>query len=171
MSEIAADVGIKKPSIYAHFRNKDDLFLSLIPVVIDQELDHAKTLLKGGELILEQLYTYLTDIQVRYESSHTVEFWLRSLFMPPAHLYAEVMDPLHSFMSELESIIRSAFENSGLIPNHCELEADTLTITFMSMVDSLQSELLYGGSAKYQRRLDALWLMFRSATRPSGHTG
>lgn len=165
MSEIAADVGIKKPSIYTHFRNKDDLFLSLIPVVITQELEHAKSMIKGGEAIREQLFGYLNDIQLRYEKSHTVEFWLRNLFMPPAHLYADVMAPLHNFMSELESIICKAIDDSTLIPNDCQLDAGTIAVSYMSMVDSLQSELLYGGAEKYKRRLKALWLFFLAATK------
>ncbi|MEB6377748.1 TetR/AcrR family transcriptional regulator [Leclercia adecarboxylata] len=167
MSEIAADVGIKKPSIYAHFRNKDELFLSLIPMIIDQELEHTKSMIKGGEFIHEQLFGYLTDIQTRYEKSHTVEFWLRNLFMPPAHLYTDVMAPLHSFMDDLENIIKTAIANSPLVMNDRQLDAGTLTISYMSMVDSLQSELLYGGADKYQRRLEALWLFFLAATKPS----
>ncbi len=165
MNEIASDVGIKKPSIYAHFRNKDELFLSLIPLVIDKELEHARQIIKGGDDIKLQLLSYLKAIQERYERSHSVGFWLRNLFMPPTHLYEDVMTPLHNFMDELENIIRMAISQSPLITSpSVALNVETFTLTFMSMIDSLQSELLYGGPEKYQRRLEAIWAIFEAAT-------
>lgn len=167
MSEIANDVGIKKPSIYAHFRNKDELFLSLIPLVIEKELEHARHALRGGADIKLQMKLYLKGIQERYEQSHSVGFWLRNLFMPPTHLYDAVMAPLHAFMDELENIIRLAIEQSPLSADSTSLDVETLTLTFMSMIDSLQSELLYGGPEKYRRRLDAVWAVFEAATRGS----
>lgn len=167
MNEIASDVGIKKPSIYAHFRNKDELFLSLIPLVIDKELEHARKTLKGGVDIKPQMLFYLKGIQERYEQSNSVGFLLRNLFMPPAHLYKAIMTPLHAFMDELENIIRMAITQSSLMSPTVPLNAETLTITFMSMIDSLQSELLYGGPEKYYRRLEAVWSVFETATRSS----
>lgn len=165
MNEIARDVGIKKPSIYAHFRNKDDLFLSLIPLVIGKELEHARNTLRGGVDIKLQMLLYLKGIQERYEQSNSVGFLLRNLFMPPAHLYEAIMTPLHAFMDELENIIRMAITQSPFMSPTAPLDAETLTITFMSVIDSLQSELLYGGPEKYQRRLEAIWSVFEAATR------
>lgn len=167
MSEIASDVGIKKPSIYAHFRNKDELFLSLIPLIIEKELEHARHALRGGVDIKLQMHGYLKGIQERYEQSHSVGFWLRNLFMPPTHLYDAVMAPLHAFMDELENIIRMAIDCSPLKSESTALDTEALTLTYMSMIDSLQSELLYGGPEKYRRRLDAVWAVFEAATRCS----
>ena len=110
MNEIAADVGIKKPSVYAHFRNKDELFLSLIPKIVDDELNHARQVLQGGDEIKQQLRAYLEGIQERFEQSHQVRFWIRTLFAPPVHLYDVVMEPMHVFMEDLESIIHQALE-------------------------------------------------------------
>lgn len=165
MSEIASDVGIKKPSIYAHFRNKDELFLSLVPLIINKELEYARTTIRGGDEIQSQLLAYLKGIQERSEESHSVGFWIRNLFMPPTHLYEEVMEPLHAFMDELENIISMAIVQSPLISASSDLSAETLTLTFMSMIDSLQSELLYGGQEKYRLRLEAIWAVFEIATR------
>lgn len=163
MNEIAADVGIKKPSVYAHFRNKDELFLSLIPLIIEAELDHARTTLRGGQDVKQQLLAYLNSIQHRFDSSHRVRFWIRILFAPPLHLYDAVMDPMHAFMDGLEDIIRQALQASPLVPNGNRLGADVLAMTCMSMIDSLQSELLFGGAKKYRRRLDAVWAVFEAA--------
>ncbi|QLF93392.1 TetR/AcrR family transcriptional regulator [Pseudomonas sp. ABC1] len=162
MSEIASDVGIKKPSIYAHFRNKDELYLSLIPLLINAELEHARRSLQGGEQVLAHLHEHLRGIRQRYEGSHHVAFWVKALLAPPLHIYDVVMEPMHVFMDELEAIIREAIEDSPLAGR---LSAATLAIAYMAMIDALHSELVYGGVAKYERRLDALWQVFEAALK------
>lgn len=163
MNEIAADVGIKKPSVYAHFRNKDELFLSLIPLIIESELKHARSVFQGGEDIREQLLAYFQGVRERFEGSPQVRFWIRILFTPPVHLYDEVMQPMHVFMDDLEDIIRQAIKNSPLA--EAALDVETQVIACMAMIDSLQSELLFGGVRKYQRRLVAVWEVFEAALR------
>lgn len=163
MNEIATDVGIKKPSIYAHFRSKDELLLSLVPLLIAEELEHARTTLVGGSDTKQQLLTYLESIHARFNISHRGQFWLRLLFSPPVHLYDEVMEPMHGFMAEFEGIITEALQNSPLVSNRNQFSAETLAINYMSLVDCLQSELLFGGVDKYKRRLKANWLLFEVA--------
>ena len=170
MNEIAADVGIKKPSVYAHFRNKDELFLNLIPKIVDDELNHARQVLQGGDGIKQQLRAYLEGIQERFEQSHQVRFWIRTLFAPPVHLYDVVMQPMHVFMEDLENIIRQALAQSPLAnQENTGLSVDTLAMTYMALIDSLQSELLFGGAHKYKRRLESVWIVFEKAM--FGHQG
>lgn len=161
MNEIAADVGIKKPSVYAHFRNKDELFMSLIPLMIESELTHARSVFQGGEAIRAQLLAYFHGIQERFDGSPQVRFWMRILFSPPVHLYEQVMQPMHIFMDDLEDIIRQAVGNSPLAS--APLEVETQVIACMAMIESLQSELLFGGARKYRRRLTAIWTVFEAA--------
>ncbi|HRN62165.1 MAG TPA: helix-turn-helix domain-containing protein [Gammaproteobacteria bacterium] len=167
MNEIAADVGIRKPSVYAHFRNKDELFLSLIPQLIEAELEHARTVLVAGGDARQPLLAYLKSIQTRFESSHRVEFWVRMLFAPPYHLHDVVMAPMHAFMDELEGIIRKLLKGSSLVPNAGGLGVEVLTAAYMGMIDSLHSELLFGGAKRYQRRLKASWAVFEAGVAPA----
>ena len=103
MNEIATDVGIKKPSIYAHFRSKDELLLSLVPLLIEAELEYAQTTLVGGPDTKQQLLAYLESIQERFATSHRVQLWLRILFSQPVHLYDEFMEQKHGYNADLES--------------------------------------------------------------------
>jgi hypothetical protein len=73
------------------------------------------------------------------------------------------MEPMHGFIEDLESIVKKAQQNSPLIHNNNQLSVETLTINYMSMVDCLQSELLFGGVDKYKRRLKANWMLFEIA--------
>lgn len=164
LEEIATDVGIKKPSIYAHFRSKDDLYLSLIPLMISAELDYARSSFDGTKPVRKQILAYLQSIQSRYEESARVQFWMRALYTPPGHLYEQVMAPMHVFMDELEVVLKVAIQRSDLVPNTHKLSTDTLVKTCMGMIDSLQVELTYGGPEKFKRRLKALWAVFEAVT-------
>lgn len=166
MNEIAADVGIKKPSVYAHFRSKDELLLSIIPLVIEAELEHARVTLRGGGDTKQQLLAYVKGIQKRFDSSYRVQFWLRIFYAPPAHLYDAVIAPMHMYVDELERIIHKALQTSPLVPNANRLSAHVLARAYMGMIDSLQSELLFGGAKKYQRRLSSVWAVFDIALSP-----
>jgi AcrR family transcriptional regulator len=165
MNEIAADAGLKKPSLYGHFRNKDELYLSLVPLLIESELAFARSAIRGGKTVRKQLHGYLNGIRKRYEASHAVQFWVGALVHPPAHINDQVILPMHAFMDELESIIAQAIEHSELASNTAGLSCQDLARTVMSMIDSLQSELIYGGPAKFRRRLASVWAVFEAATR------
>lgn len=156
LNEIATDVGIKKPSIYAHFKNKDELYLSLIPIMIDEELGYAKTVLQGGQQLRQQLSDYLVSIEQRFNSSYAVQFWMNALISPPVHLYDQVIEPMHVFMAELEQLFTQVIRDSGINPTPHTLEPQILARVCMSFVDALQSELIYGGKEKFRLRLDAI---------------
>ncbi|KQX03202.1 TetR/AcrR family transcriptional regulator [Acinetobacter sp. ULE_I001] len=153
MNEIAEDVGIKKPSIYAHFKNKDDLYLSLIPIMINHELTYAKNTLTGGENFHQQLCAYFCSIGERFDASYDVQFWMNALINPPQHIYDQVIDPMHIFMDDLENIFKNVFPEN--IENK-KFDSTTLARLCMCFVDALQSELIYGGKDKYKKRLDAI---------------
>ena len=164
LAEIAGDVGIKKPSIYAHFRNKDELYLSLIPLMVEAELDFARSVFGSSKPVKKRIYSYLQSIHTRYETSFRVQFWMRALYTPPGHLHDQVMAQMHVFMDELEAIIHSAIAPSDLLTNAQGLSGAVLVKTCMALIDSLQVELTYGGAKKFKQRLQALWAVFEAAT-------
>lgn len=156
MNEIATDVGIKKPSIYAHFKNKDELYLSLIPLMISSELVYAKSVFSHEQPFQQQLRGYLNSIEARFDASYDVQFWMNALINPPKHIYAQVLEPMHVFMDELEAIFTDAAKQFVMQQPVVKLPPDALARICMSFVDALQSELIYGGKVKYNKRLTAL---------------
>lgn len=165
MNEIANDVGIKKASIYAHFSSKDDLFLSLLPILVEEEYQYIQTMISGGEGIESQLLTYLTNINTRFEESYHMRFWLRILFAPPVHLHDEVVMLMRQLMDDIEQWIEAAIAASPLAHSPRNLDVKTLTLSYMAMMDSLHTELLFAGPEKYQTRLSAVWHLFETAIR------
>lgn len=165
MNEIASDVGIKKASIYAHFSSKDDLFLSLLPILMEEEYQYIQAMISGGDQIESQLLGYLTNINIRFEESYHMRFWLRILFAPPVHLHDEVVTLMRQLMDDIELWIEAAIAASPLANSSGNLGVKTLTSSYVAMIDSLHTELLFAGPEKYQTRLTAVWHLFATAIK------
>jgi len=159
LAQIAGDAGIKKPSIYAHFRSKEALFLSLIAPTTERELTYARQNLQDGSPSVASLRRYLEDIGTRFETTPHMRFWLRLLFLPPHSLYQPVSEAMHDYMTAIEALISETFMQLPV----GALAAETLACAYLGIIDSLQAELLYGGKEKYRKRLDALWQLFTVA--------
>lgn len=159
MNEIAADVGIKKPSLYAHFRNKEELFIELIQLMIESEFNQAKAIFNNGEAAKQQLYAYLHSLDQRFESSDQVRFWVRVLYAPPVHLYEDVSRPMKIFMKDLEELVRQTMQRA-ITSEKSRFSAETLTQNYMAIIDSLHCELIYHGVIKYRALLAEIWSVF-----------
>lgn len=161
LSAISAEVGIRKSSIYAHFKSKDDLYLQIVDQVISEEIAGARAALLNDAPLEARLDAYLASIRVRYQGTANMRFWLRAFYLPPEHLMDTVLPALHAFMDSMEAIMTETFvgEAPRYAPPH------TLGVAFLAIVDSLQAELLWGGLEKFERRRQALWLMFSTALR------
>ena len=158
LSQIAGDVGIKAPSIYAHFKNKEQLFLGLLPVAIEHEIDYMRQSLSADGDPAERLFRFLKEIETRGESSPHALFLLRMAYIPPPDLAAAaaVKPFTDEYMDAMERLICGIFRD---IPRG-KLATGTLAGAYLGIIDSLQAEILYGGKTRFRKRLKALWAVF-----------
>ena len=159
LAQIASDVGIKPPSIYAHFKNKEELFISLVEPAVAAELAYVREALSekdGGEKMLAD---FLRGMERRFESGSMLKFLLHSVYLTPGQVSAEVDKSLKRYMNGLDKIMRDVFQ--FLPPGR--LPPETLAVAYAGIVDSLQAEILYGGKKRFRKRLEALWAVFRLA--------
>lgn len=161
LAQIAGDVGIKTPSIYAHFKGKDELFLSLIPPVSANELRLTREALSGASPLPGRLHAYLENLGERFESTPHMRFLLHAAYMPPVHLLARVKRDMDAHMSKHTEIVAEVF--SGI--TNVQLSADTLATAYVGIIDSLQSEMIYIGKENFRKRLAAMWAVFQLALR------
>lgn len=163
LRNIAEDIGIKKPSIYAHFRSKDDLFLQLMDREFKRELAETRLLIEdkqSGRSAEERLRIYIhrqCDSYIRDEKS---KFIFRSSYFPPQALYEEVMSICNPFLYESERLLVRFLQDCkqrGELPN---IDPEQTAIAFMVLVDGLNTELIYNGLERFQQRFEAAWQVF-----------
>ncbi|WP_152396284.1 TetR/AcrR family transcriptional regulator [Paenibacillus guangzhouensis] len=162
LSQIAEDVGIKKPSIYAHFKGKEDLFLHVLDEVLHEEYqaliqymhDHQQDSLE------ERLYGVLAYQLKRYEQSEAAKFLLRVSFIPPKNLCDQVSKKIYAHLDQWEQALVQTIQSSCDLGELRGIGADHAASAFLCLSDGLQIELLYSGQERYNRRLKASWKVF-----------
>ncbi|MFA1711154.1 TetR/AcrR family transcriptional regulator [Peribacillus frigoritolerans] len=163
LSQIAEEVGMKKQSIYAHFKGKDDLFLQVLRDAKETELSSklqyfSKVDSKNPE---KDLYGFLQLVIDLFQKNEHIKFWLRMSFFPPAHLEKEIGQEVIDIEEKVQAILECKFHdwiNAKLIVEH---EAITPTYAFLGVVDSILLELVYGNDEKRLKdKLAASWKVF-----------
>lgn len=154
MAMIAETVGIKKQSIYTHFKNKDALFLAVCEECITQEMHFIQTIIEAQQ-DYKQLFTAYIK---RYQENEETKFWLRMMFFPPQHLYTEVMDGVYRYLDATEELVIEMFTLSAKVTK--EVPPTTLAQAYLAMLDSIFVELLYSDVTRAERRLEAIYTIF-----------
>ena len=88
LAHIAEEAGMKKQSLYFHFKNKDDLLLQVNTKVIEEEINFLQLFFsKNIDLSLKDtLYFLLLDYKRRYLTNDNNGFMFLLTFIPPDSL-------------------------------------------------------------------------------------
>ncbi|KSU81155.1 transcriptional regulator, TetR family [Fictibacillus enclensis] len=165
LAMIAADVGIKKPSIYAHFKNKDELFLAVTEEAVQNEWKQAVDYIKkGGQSFKEKLYGYLKLQKESYEQDERAKFWLRTSFFPPEHLQQQITEYVYRYLDQMEDLLLQEFvEAKAQHPEMQNLDIKQAAKAYIALLDGVFVEMLYGGSDRAEERLQSSWYMYERA--------
>lgn len=109
MNKIAKGVNIRKPSLYAHFESKDELFLSIFQDLTDEYYSCLKQWSKeAGKLSVEEALFFLFEQYINYftENPEKSSFWNRALFFTPSRLYDQIYQTIHSIETEFQENLR-----------------------------------------------------------------
>lgn len=163
MAQIADDVGIKKQSIYTHFKGKDELFLQVCSDVFANELSLVSNFIESNtsRSIENFLFEFLLHYKERYEKNDNTKFWLRISFFPPTHLYEQVMKYVYAYLDKLEELLVPVMDKAmveGEISS--TIGAERATTAFLGVLDGILVEMLYGGPERMIKRLDASWYLY-----------
>lgn len=159
---IADEVGIKKPSIYAHFSGKEDLFLHTLEYAFDEVRRHTLEYFRDyAHLPLEErLRGLLVWFEQEYQDHASARLMLRNCYYPPPELYSRVMDLVYPFLDGMERAMSRLLQRAireGEVPS---IPAEQAAIAFMTFLDGITVEIIYGSSRRYKRRMDAAWPVF-----------
>ncbi|MEK3733134.1 MULTISPECIES: TetR/AcrR family transcriptional regulator [Paenibacillus] len=165
LKSIADDCGIKKPSIYAHFSSKEHLFLQVLQDVFEQQERKIDAFFAScaDQPLEEQLRGFLDSRQAAYELDDETRFFLRMSFFPPSSLYVEVMEEMvYPFIGRQEDMV------TRLLDKGCPAHGDIIhhsrqaAIAYITLLDGIYVEILYGGKDRTARRIAAVWPVYWS---------
>ncbi|RTE09136.1 TetR/AcrR family transcriptional regulator [Paenibacillus whitsoniae] len=163
LADIAEEVGIKKQSIYTHFKGKDELFLALLYDALAKELSFVTSYLDRNKArsVEALLYGFLNEYQICYETNDNTKFYLRTAFFPPAHLYEEIVKEGYRYLDTVEALLVTVFDQAKASASiHAGVGSEAAAAAFLSVLDGIFVELLFGGSERATKRLEASWLVY-----------
>ncbi|MFE4240271.1 TetR/AcrR family transcriptional regulator [Peribacillus butanolivorans] len=163
LSQIAEDVGIKKQSIYAHFKGKDDLFLSVLKDAKEMELsfyvEYFNIMKKSDPE--KMLYGFLEEMIKMFQEVESLKFWLRMGFFPPTHLYNEIQKETDDLQVQQEALMEKIFGTWISVGVLNSVDARTLTLAYSGVIVAIMVELVYADNPdRVAEKLAASWTIF-----------
>ncbi|MEI2466546.1 TetR/AcrR family transcriptional regulator [Niallia taxi] len=158
LDDIVAGIGIKKQSVYSHFKHKEDIFLQVMKDVVDEEISFLKNFFqerKQAELE-EVLFQLLVKYKERYlhREDKNIQFLLRMAFIPPYHLRDFVIDQFNFYNHNLEQHLLEVFVKATNI----HVSAEEGTVSFLNFLDGILVELIYANNVDI--RLNISWKIY-----------
>jgi len=163
LSQIAADVGIRTPSIYAHFKSKESLFFGVFSDVAQQEWKSVADVLsrQDDEPLEERLLDVIAHFKERFDGDGAMKFWMRMMFFPPASLQKNILDSMYDeYLDKIEESLVAVFLQASPRGEENQEQAKQAATAFLCLLDGLLVELMYGGKDRFSKRLNAAWAIF-----------
>ncbi|WP_226585020.1 TetR/AcrR family transcriptional regulator [Halobacillus litoralis] len=162
LANIAEAVGIKKPSLYNHFKNKESIFLHVLSLVTDREKEywHSYPQQLEEKTIQEQLHHIYRSYLDRM--AHTTEgmFFKRVTFFPPEEFISEVKKAFLFMEDQMTEVIRPVLEQGKKHEVIRPFSTDTLTSAFYTLMDGLFLEENFYDYDVFEQRQKASWEIF-----------
>lgn len=166
LAEIAKRAEIKKPSIYAHFRSKEDLYLSVFNDVMRNYVDHIRQQMgeaATGSSAENKLYIMFSGTCRFYQDNEEkAAFLKRAMMFPPAFLEGKLRDAFSAYEKETTEMLQAIF-NEGIETGtiRCE-KVEDLIAAFYCQIDGLFMQMLYCGRDNFDSKQESVWSIFWS---------
>ena len=179
LSEVAEAVGIRKASLYAHFKNKDALFLEALADAVAVEWQFALDCFAATEtpspepLSSEQHgperaipgHAYCAALLERYAQSVHLRFLLRTAYGPPLALKPLIGQHYEPFIANIGELFAQSVSQQWLVTPLDAAQTRQYALAYGGIVESLYVELIYAGGTLLDARRQALWALMEDSLR------
>lgn len=164
LSEIAKEVGVKTPAIYAFYDNKEDLFMTVFREAMESYNSYVQELSEEQKVmsVKDSLHGILLRQYEFYQQSPEESlFVLRYVVFPPVFLKDTIEDAFGHSDEKLTKIIEQYIVRgieAGVIRDQ---SVQLLTDAFLNLMDGLSMQYFYYTSnGIYERKLNHAFEMY-----------
>jgi len=163
LSDIAKSVGIKTPSIYAHYRSKEQLFVRLVEDVIVEEqhkwmqlMEEENVRNRSAEERLRGIFHFFTDFK---GMSAGQSFLKRTILMPPRGLEERIRSDIIAYEENVTSLLRGLLQEAAKeLETAMSPEREEMQIAaFYALIDGLLVEFQLYDETTHRKRIEAAW--------------
>ena len=185
LSELASRLGIRKPSLYNHFRSKDELFLELFESsfeawkmasrpIFDARMAESSRPDDGDErapssgppagAYAHRLYRNLCEaVGFAVESPHAVALCRVAVTQVTGDLEAKVQEVLARYRLEYQRALDAFFDDAKAAGEVIDMPSETLALAWLTFLDGVLTHFLFDTADRrqaYLEHLDELWHLF-----------
>ncbi|MBP1765119.1 MAG: TetR/AcrR family transcriptional regulator [Firmicutes bacterium] len=163
LSEIAEKVGIKKPSIYAHYKNKEALFWAVVADMTTAYVERWDAVINRNRALCveQQLYGLLEETTRHFtEEPLHIALWIRIWLFPPAALKEELLQRMMDLHKRLEQDVTKMIQK-GIAQG--EIRAGSpydMAFAFLSLMDGYLMRINCYGPGNYATQPIDIWNCF-----------
>lgn len=163
LADIIEDVGIKKSSIYNHYKSKDDLFLYVYESCVNEELQVTKEFFKNhltSETLLPTLKEYIAIHSHRIKHIPSAQFLFRFIIFPPHHLHDVLLEKSESYFKKLTVQFVEFLKTTEPFQSLTEEQATQFINLYVVILQGIRLDHLTGGGYLSEQRLEISWAFF-----------
>nr|WP_263326299.1 TetR/AcrR family transcriptional regulator [Neobacillus sp. Marseille-Q6967] len=163
LTDIAKAVGIQKPSIYNHFKSKDEIFITIYENILWLHVQQVEKLIQDIKDLhaKEQLFQILNltfQYYIDFEEQST--FLKRSVFFSPDHIKEQLLKQFMAAEDAMTAILRTII-NKGIESGEIRKgNLDDFIMSYYCLLDGIFIELSYYGVEKMKPRILNIWNNF-----------
>ncbi|WP_168198252.1 TetR/AcrR family transcriptional regulator [Crassaminicella thermophila] len=182
LSLIASEVGIKKPSIYYHFKNKEELFILSINHILDSLEDQILTSIKkvdSSKAMLENIFSCLiefnSNLSIMVGNNYNKPINMLNLFHLGRNRFpslGERIDNYYNFLNDtITNIVRIGQKNNKI---RTDLSEESLALEIIAWLEGLfMLSTIYSSfniNSIRQNLYDNMWKMISAEATPKTKT-
>ncbi|MCL6442449.1 MAG: TetR/AcrR family transcriptional regulator [Alicyclobacillus sp.] len=163
LAVIAQSCGIKTPSIYAFFKNKDHLYLEAFRHVLKSHYAFLKTRMEAAEdwPAEDRLYSVIRGLVDFHEQEvEMTSFFKQAYLVPPHHLKAKMNDMFCEHEKLLTDLLTNLFHRLMEEGAIAKRDIQALLAAFFCLMDGVFLEMFYYSKEEFHNRLQMIWPVF-----------
>lgn len=169
LREIARQVGIREPSLYAHFPNKEAIYGAVIDRAL-QPFMHEMQQWNHSELTLRELVDIPKKmLHMHAQHPYSAQILHREFSLPAERISPQVMAWLHQFAEQSQIFMRGLPENRSHQLNQQQVVSNLIALTQLMLSffasQGMQQKLLgdaYDRDALFEAHLKIATRVFKS---------
>lgn len=163
MKEIAKEVGIKAPSVYAFFKSKEDVFLHIYREILNNHLQIASHKLSEDNHLsakdqLEQLLETVIEFQIK--EAMKMKVLLRLMLFPPEFMDEGVKAQFLKMEKQEKDMLSAIFKRAMEMGEIKEGDSQAIAATMICLMDGFYWQMQRYEEEVFRERFKVIWEQF-----------
>ncbi|MFD0678481.1 MULTISPECIES: TetR/AcrR family transcriptional regulator [unclassified Paenibacillus] len=147
LADIASEAGIKKQSMYAHFKDKKELVIEIHEEAMKQEMAYLLAFFDKhkGKSMKDILHIFILEMKDRYLDKQNVKLMFLMAFIPPEGLQDLFLTLYEAYSRQLLELLELAFSDDSSI----SVDSKKAALAVHTIYDGLTAKLIFESPERF----------------------